>query len=112
MCDPGHGLAPSIAERYEHFPRRLLCERFECEPVIPSKSNRTLPIEYDRQAYKRWNLIERCQRPQTVSTHRDPLRENRKGVPLHAMHRGGKALDQNCQHGLIYIYIVYLDVAN
>jgi transposase len=30
------------------------------EPVIPPKSNRTEPIEYDREAYKRRNLIERC----------------------------------------------------
>jgi transposase len=30
------------------------------EPVIPQRSNRKTPIEYDRQAYKRRNLIERC----------------------------------------------------
>jgi transposase len=30
------------------------------EPVIPPRSNRKSPIEYDRQAYKRRNLIERC----------------------------------------------------
>jgi transposase len=30
------------------------------KPVIPPRSNRTTPIEYDRQAYKRRNLIERC----------------------------------------------------
>ncbi len=30
------------------------------EPVIPPKSNRTESIEYDREAYKRRNLIERC----------------------------------------------------
>ena len=30
------------------------------EPVIPPRSNRTTPIEYDREAYKRRNLIERC----------------------------------------------------
>ena len=30
------------------------------EPVIPPKSNRAQPIEYDRDAYKRRNLIERC----------------------------------------------------
>jgi transposase len=30
------------------------------EPVIPPKSNRTEPIGYDREAYKRRNLIERC----------------------------------------------------
>jgi transposase len=30
------------------------------EPVIPPRSNRTTPSEYDREAYKRRNLIERC----------------------------------------------------
>jgi transposase len=30
------------------------------EPVIPPKSNRTELIEYDREAYTRRNLIERC----------------------------------------------------
>jgi transposase len=30
------------------------------KPVIPPRSNRPTPIEYDREAYKRRNLIERC----------------------------------------------------
>jgi transposase len=30
------------------------------EPVIPPRSNRKEPIDYDRDAYKRRNLIERC----------------------------------------------------
>jgi len=30
------------------------------EPVIPPRSNRKTPIEYDREVYKRRNLIERC----------------------------------------------------
>jgi transposase len=30
------------------------------EPVIPRRSNRKTPIEYDCEAYKRRNLIERC----------------------------------------------------
>jgi transposase len=42
-----------------HAIRNDLRER-GIEPVIPSKSNRTEPIEYDREAYKRRNLIERC----------------------------------------------------
>jgi transposase len=29
-------------------------------PVIPPRSNRKTPVEYDRDAYKRRNLIERC----------------------------------------------------
>jgi transposase len=30
------------------------------EPVIPPRSNRKTPIEYDHEAYKRRNLVERC----------------------------------------------------
>jgi transposase len=30
------------------------------EPVIPPRSNRKTPIEYDHEAYTRRNLIERC----------------------------------------------------
>ncbi|HEV7911062.1 MAG TPA: IS5 family transposase, partial [Methylocella sp.] len=30
------------------------------KPVIPPRSNRKTPIEYDHEAYKRRNLIERC----------------------------------------------------
>lgn len=30
------------------------------EPVIPPRSNRKTPTDYDRAAYKRRNLIERC----------------------------------------------------
>ena len=30
------------------------------EPVIPPRSNRKTTIEYDREAYKRRNLIEQC----------------------------------------------------
>ena len=47
------------------------------EPVIPPRSNRKTPIEYDREAYKRRNLIEPMrQSSQAVPSHRNPLREN------------------------------------
>jgi transposase len=39
--------------------RNDLAER-GIEPVIPPRSNRKVPIEYDRETYKRRNLIERC----------------------------------------------------
>lgn len=39
--------------------RNDLAER-GIEPVIPPRSNRKVPIKYDREAYKRRNLIERC----------------------------------------------------
>src|SRR5262249_45196825 len=37
---------------------------------------------------------------QAIPPHRHTLRENRQSLPLNAMHRSSKALDQNCQHGL------------
>src|SRR6266536_3628687 len=39
--------------------RNDLAER-GIEPVIPPRSNRKTPVEYDREVYKRRNLIERC----------------------------------------------------
>ena len=63
----------ALMELYEAQPEKLLGDRGYdtnairddlkergVEPVIPPKSNRTKPIEYDREAYKRRNLIERC----------------------------------------------------
>src|SRR5579872_6615829 len=35
-----------------------------------------------------------------MPTHRHPLRENRQGFSVNAVHRSSKALDQNRQHGL------------
>src|SRR6266567_2088595 len=37
-----------------------LMQLHEIEPANPPRSNRKTPIEYDREAYKRRNLIERC----------------------------------------------------
>jgi hypothetical protein len=48
------------------------------EPVNPLRSNRTTPIKYDREAYKRRNLIERCvTQLKQFPPRRDPLRKNR-----------------------------------
>ena len=40
--------------------RNILIPLFERELEIWPRSNRKTPIEYDREAYKRRNLIERC----------------------------------------------------
>jgi transposase len=63
----------ALMELYEIAPERLLGDKGYdsdairddlagrgIEAVIPPRSNRTTPIEYDREAYKRRNLIERC----------------------------------------------------
>jgi IS5 family transposase len=51
------------------------------EPVIPPRSNRKSPIEYDREA------------SQAVPPHRNQLRENRQSLSFDAMYRGSKTLD-------------------
>jgi len=72
------------------------------EPVIPPRSNRTTPIEYDREAYKRRNLIERCvNRLEQFRRIATPLRKNGQSLYLNAMHCSCKALDQNCQYSLV-----------
>ena len=66
--------------------------------MIPPRSNRKTPIEYDREAYKRRNLIEMCQPSQAVSPYCNALRKNCESQPFNAMHR----LDRNLQHGLTF----------
>ena len=51
------------------------------DPVIPPRSNRKTPINYDREAYKRRNLIERCvNRLKQFRRIAHSLRENRQGL--------------------------------
>ena len=70
------------------------------EPVIPPKANRKEAIPYDREGLQAPQPDRALrQRPQTIPTHRHTIREDREGLPLHAMHRSSKALDQNRQHG-------------
>lgn len=45
---------------YEGDPTRWLAESFGLEPVVPPKANRREPWQYDRQAYKGRNIVERC----------------------------------------------------
>ena len=74
------------------------------EPVIPPRSNRTTPIEYDREASKRRNLIERCVN-RLKQFRRIATRYEKKcqSLRLNAMYCSCKALDQNCQHGLVMV---------
>jgi transposase len=71
------------------------------EPVIPPRSNRKTMIDYDREAYKRRNLIERCvNRLKQFRRIATPLREDRQSLSVDAMYRVNNALAENCQHGL------------
>jgi transposase len=71
------------------------------EPVIPPRSNRKTPIEYDREAYKRRDLVDRCvNRLKQFRRIASRYEKNRQSSPVHAFHRSREALDQNCQHGL------------
>ena len=44
---------------YEGDPTRMLAESFGLGPVVPPKRNRTIPWEYDGEAYKGRNMVER-----------------------------------------------------
>jgi transposase len=51
---PSHDLNQSAGQLRAGLTKRGI------EPVIPPRSNRKTPIEYDHEAYQRRNLIERC----------------------------------------------------
>lgn len=44
---------------YEGDSTRLLAESFGLTPVVPPKRNRTDPWDYDREAHKGRNMVER-----------------------------------------------------
>src|SRR6516162_9622479 len=58
-ANPSMNVAATGADNDSDEIRDDLVER-GIEPVIPPRSNRKTQIEYDREAYKRRNLIERC----------------------------------------------------
>jgi hypothetical protein len=70
------------------------------EPAIPPLSNRTTHVKYDRKAHKRRNLIERCVNRLKQFRRIASRYEKSQSLSLDAMHRGNKALAQNCQRGL------------
>ena len=65
--------------------REAVLER-EAVPVIPSKSNRRAPIEYDKVLYKERNLVERffnkLKQFRRVATRYDKLLANYRGFVL------------------------------
>ena len=77
------------------------------EPVIPPRSNSKTPIEYDREAYKRRNLVERCVNWLKQFRRIATRYEKTADLPLDAVYRSSKALDQNCQHDLDPDIIVF-----
>jgi hypothetical protein len=71
------------------------------EPVIPPRSNRKVPIEYDREAYKRRNLIERCvNRLKQFRRIATRYEKTARSLSFDAMYCVHTHLDQNCQRGL------------
>jgi transposase len=45
---------------YSYSPVRRWLRRHRVRPVIPTKSNQPPQADFDRQAYRRRNVIERC----------------------------------------------------
>jgi transposase len=51
---------PLVMDRaYEGDEMRKLSRELNCEPIVPPKSNRKTPLDYDRQLYKERTKIER-----------------------------------------------------
>jgi IS5 family transposase len=70
------------------------------QPVIPPRSNRKTPIEYDRET----SGATSSSGASIVSSNSAASRlgtKNRQSLLLDVMHRSRKALDQNYQHGLV-----------
>jgi transposase len=98
-------------ELHDHDPDRLLGDKGYdsdnirndlaergIEPVTPPRSNRKVAIEYDREVYKRRNLIERCVN-RLKQFRRIATRYEKTARAYHSM-LVRTHLDQNCQHGL------------
>jgi len=49
-----------LDKAYEGDETRYLIRLTGHEPVVPPKSNRKNPWEYDKAGYKRRNVVERC----------------------------------------------------
>jgi putative transposase len=76
-----------IADKgYDADHLREAVRKREAEPVIPSKSNRRAPIEYDKALYKERNLVERffnrLKQFRRVATRYDKLLANYRGFVL------------------------------
>lgn len=61
MAAPGAFMGAHLLmdRAYEGDSTRLLAESFGLTPVVPPKRNRTDPWDYDRQAHKGRNMVER-----------------------------------------------------
>ena len=61
MAAPGAFMGAHLLmdRAYEGDFTRLLAESFGLTPVVPPKRNRTAPWDYDREAYKGRNMVER-----------------------------------------------------
>ena len=105
----------ALMELYDRDPDRMLgdkgCDSDQTrgdltdrgiEPVIPPRSNRKTVINYDREAYKRRNLIERCvNRLKQFRRIATRYEKTARAFLSMAMYRISKALAENCQQGLI-----------
>ena len=61
MAAPGAFMGAHLLmdRAYEGDSTRLLAESFGLTPVVPPKRNRTDPWDYDREAHKGRNMVER-----------------------------------------------------
>lgn len=85
----------ALMEFYDIVPDRLLGEKGYdsdevrgrsadrgIDPIIPPRSNRKAPINYDRDAYNRRNLIERCVTTASNNSVASPLATRKAPAPI------------------------------
>ena len=53
------GVPMCMDKAYEGDETRALAEKYGHEPIVPPKSNRIEPWEYDKETYKKRNMVER-----------------------------------------------------
>ena len=84
MAAPGAFMGAHLLmdRAYEGDSTRRLAESFGLTPVVPPKRNRTDPWDYDRQAHKGRNMVERVFRPHEAPPQgRHPPRQARRDLP-------------------------------
>ena len=111
MAAPGAfmGAHPLMDRAYEGDSTRLLAESFGLTPVVPPKRNRTDPWDYDRQAHKGRNVVERVfnrmKHHRKAATRHDRLDETflaNLQLILIAIYLKNTAKNSKCKYTLIH----------
>ena len=103
------GAHPLMGRAYERDSTRLPAESFGLTPVVPPKRNRTAPWDYDREAYKGRNMVERVfnrmKHHRKAATRYDRLDEtflaNLQLIPIAVYLKKHSQKPNQCKHTLV-----------